>query len=306
MNITNSTKKLLCGLWAAAIVLCGGCSTKEEREARRQAAIEAKVQAEQEAEAKKAAEEAEKKRIAAEKEAEKKRIAETPCTVVDMTDGEECYYDTRYYMGNYYWHHEMQQKAIGFDTDGDTNTVEWIAIKNVPCSRTRIRLGLIKPGDVKTRAEWERFLTHDDEVHCDTPIIKGHRLVWDTKVDSSKKPSSETAGEDETPYTLIKKELGVRYLSYPTAAGRYSFVLVRQGILYFDSDGDPSTVEMIATKQVPCTRTKARFDFLRPGDTKTRAEWERYLTHEGERSCREENDPKGNRDVHRMQWDRIG
>ena len=174
MKSQNSTRKLLYGLCILAVMLCGGCSTKEERAAKHQAAIEAKALAEQEAQTKKAAEEAERQRIAA-----------IPYTVIgtDTYTGQK-YYDKKihHYGGIDEWRrYSVYQGIIYFDTDGNTNTLEYVAVKSLPCADSRARFRLIHPGDSKTRAEWEAALKHKDEKGCSSEIgvRTAHSLTWD-------------------------------------------------------------------------------------------------------------------------------
>ena len=166
MKINKELQKLIYGLCIFSVVLCGGCTSKEKREAKAQAA--------QEAQTKKAAE-----------EIEKQRIASMPYTVIKMdTYTGQKYYDKQihHYGGIDEWRrYSVHQGIIYFDTDGDTNTLEYVAVKSLPCADSRARFRLIQPGDSKTRAEWESALKHKDEKGCSSEIgvRTAHSLTWD-------------------------------------------------------------------------------------------------------------------------------
>lgn len=110
---------------------------------------------------------------------------------------------------------------------------------------------------------------------------------------------------DETPCTLIKSEILERERWRSHDLSPYPSLFTDVGAMYFDTDGNTNTVEVIATKRMPCAHARARFDFAKPGDTKTRAEWQEFLTHKGEESCRPEGRIDFNEAVHAQRWERL-
>ena len=110
---------------------------------------------------------------------------------------------------------------------------------------------------------------------------------------------------NETPCTFIKSEILEQERWRDRDLSPYPSLFTDVGAIYFDTDGNTNTVEVIATKRMPCAHARARFDFAKPGDTKTKAEWQDFLTHKGEECCRPEGKTDFNRTVHALKWDKI-
>ena len=110
---------------------------------------------------------------------------------------------------------------------------------------------------------------------------------------------------NETPCTLIKSEILEQERWRDRDLSPYPSLYTDVGAMYFDTDGDTNTVEVIATKRMPCAHARARFDFAKPGDTKTKADWQDFLTHKGEECCRPEGKTDFNRTVHALKWEKL-
>ena len=302
MKINYTTQKFLYTLGAIAVLMCGGCASKEERAAKRQAAIEAKAKAEQEALAKKAAE-----------EEARKQFDNQPLTVIERCEkGTKRFWDTKHYIWTRAHHrksayvsYDVPQGIIAFDADGDTNTVEYIWGKGLPCCSSDARFGLVQPGETKTRAEWKSVLTHQNEKGCEkdyentTGFLHG---LWEEPI--------QTSNKEGTPCTLIKKELILRGERWPANKRKYydSYywaVPYVESMLYFDTDGNTNTVELLAQKRISCPKTESRFYFAKPGDTKTEQQWVDFLSHKDEDVCHEEVEKVDNKFLHEFKWDRI-
>ena len=79
--------------------------------------------------------------------------------------------------------------------------------------------------------------------------------------------------------------------------------LVDRTVLFFDTDGDANTTEVVAAKYCPCLLTKAKIFDAKIGDVKTSLEWRDALKHKDENICYGPKNTVASR--HRLVWGHV-
>ena len=81
------------------------------------------------------------------------------------------------------------------------------------------------------------------------------------------------------------------------------FGVVNRTVLFFDTDGDTNTTEVVAAKYCPCLLTEAKIFDAKIGDAKTSLEWRDALEHKNENKCYGPKNTMASR--HRLVWGHV-
>ena len=140
------------------------------------------------------------------------------------------------------------------------------------------------------------------------PIFSFARTLKTTKEERCR-PEQESESLDNTlrerKITLIGKQFESIFDDNTFGVGRAVkfFGVVDRTVLFFDTDGDTNTTEVVAAKYCPCLLTKAKIFDAKIGDAKTSLEWRDALEHKDENKCHGQKDTVAYR--HRLVWGRV-
>jgi len=79
-------------------------------------------------------------------------------------------------------------------------------------------------------------------------------------------------------------------------------------ILFFDTDGNTNTTEIVGVKYCPCLSARAKVFDAKIGDTKTCGKWREFLAHRDEASCAprpQKRKCEVGQYAHRLIWERV-
>ncbi|MBR6411938.1 MAG: hypothetical protein IKS41_02110 [Alphaproteobacteria bacterium] len=75
--------------------------------------------------------------------------------------------------------------------------------------------------------------------------------------------------------------------------------------LYFDTDGNTNTTEVVAIKGIGCLTAEARVFDAKIGEKKKISEWRKQLSHKNEDACTSHNPSYGSREKHDFYWELV-